>query len=186
LVLLNGRRLAFNPAPSTSGGVVDTNLIPSAAIGRVGVLKDGAAALYVSDAITGVVNFKTRTDQRGLALAGDFRVIDGSDGDWSLSSSYGNQIGNQNVFLSGGYHHRSPLQTIKRDLTRVTFLENPHGGYTPIGNPGTYVALGANFSAIGAPRRDVNCASLNGVPSFTGTTAACYSQTSPPVLSNSA
>lgn len=81
LVLLNGRRLAFDAAPSTSGAVGDTNLISSPAIGRVEVLKDGASALYGSDAIAGVVNFMTRTDQRGLALAGDLRVIDGPDGD---------------------------------------------------------------------------------------------------------
>lgn len=170
--------------PSSSGAVGDTNLISSAAIGRVEVLKDGASALYGSDAIAGVVNFMTRTDQRGLALAGEFRVIDGPEGDWLLSSSYGNQFGNLNVFLSGGYQRRSPLQAIKRDCTWVTFLENPNGGYTPIGNPGTYAPLGANFSAIGAPRREVNCASLNGFPGFTGKTPAYYSQTSWPVLPN--
>lgn len=176
LVLLNGRRLSFNPVPSTSGGVVDTNLIPTAAIGRVEVLKDGAAALYGSDAIAGVVNFITRTDQRGLTLAGAFRLVDGADGDWTFSGAYGKRFGNLRLFLSGGYQHRSPLKAIKRDFTRVTYLENPNGGYTPIGNPGTYVPLGANFSAIGTPRRDVNCAALNGFPGFTGTTPACYSQ----------
>lgn len=176
LVLLNGRRLAFNPVPATSGGVVDTNLIPSAAIGRVEVLKDGAAALYGSDAIAGVVNFITRTDLRGLTLGGNLRLIDGSDGDWTLSGAYGNKLGDLRLFLSAGYQHRSPLEAIKRNFTRVTYLENPNGGYTPVGNPGTYVPLGASFSPIGTPRRDVNCASLNGFPGFTGTTPACYSQ----------
>lgn len=44
LVLLNGRRLAINPFGQVGAGIVDTNMIPSAAIGRVEVLKDGAAA----------------------------------------------------------------------------------------------------------------------------------------------
>src|SRR3546814_13694636 len=78
--------------PSSSGAVGDTNLISSAAIGRVEVLKDGASALYGSDAIAGVVNFMTRTDQRGLALAGEFRVLDGPEGAWLLSCSYGHQF----------------------------------------------------------------------------------------------
>lgn len=185
LVLLNDRRLAYNAVPSTSGAVGDTKLISSAAISRVEVLNDGASALYGSDAIAGVVNFMTRTDQRGLALAGDLRVIDGPDGDWLLSSSYGNQLGKLNVFLSGGYRrHRSPLQAIKRDCTWVTFLEKPNGGYTLIINPGTYAPLGANFSAIGAPRREVIAPHSTGFPGFTGKTPACYSQTSWPVLPN--
>ena len=53
LVLLNGKRIV--PA-GTGVPVVDINLIPSAAIGRVEILKDGAAATYGSDAVAGVVN----------------------------------------------------------------------------------------------------------------------------------
>ncbi len=57
LVLLNNKRLV------TSGNgvpAVDINLIPSAALGRIEILKDGAAATYGSDAGAGVVNFITR------------------------------------------------------------------------------------------------------------------------------
>lgn len=63
LVLPNNRRLvtAGNGVPS-----VDINLIPAAAIGRIEVLKDGGATTYGSDAIAGVVNFITRTDQEGF------------------------------------------------------------------------------------------------------------------------
>src|SRR5687767_4832902 len=52
LVLMNGRRFA--------GYTADTNMLPASAIGRVEVLKDGAAATYGSDAIGGVANFITR------------------------------------------------------------------------------------------------------------------------------
>lgn len=176
LVLLNGKRLAFNPVPATSGGTVDTNLIPASAISRVEVLKDGAAALYGSDAIAGVINFITRTDQRGFAVAADYRYIDGSDGDWTASASWGGRLGDINLFLSAGYQHRSQLKTYKRDFVRKRYLENPNGGYTAVGNPGSYVPLGPAFNAIGTPRRDVNCASLNGFPGFSGTTPVCYSQ----------
>ncbi|MEY3042910.1 MAG: hypothetical protein RLZZ174_1992, partial [Pseudomonadota bacterium] len=61
LVLINGRR---HVADSNIG--VDISAIPSIAIGRLEVLKDGAAALYGSDAIAGVVNFITRENFEGI------------------------------------------------------------------------------------------------------------------------
>ena len=176
LVLLNGRRMAINPVPATSGGVVDTNLIPSGAIARVEVLKDGAAALYGSDAIAGVVNFITRDTQKGFQVGGDYKFIDGSMGDYNASVSWGGSFGDLKLFVSGGYQHRSRLAGFERDFVRKSYLENPNGGYTATGNPGTYVPLGAANTAIGAPRRDVNCAALDGFPGLNGTTPVCYGQ----------
>ena len=68
LILLNGRRLANFASPGDEAGV-DLNNIPAGAIERVEVLKDGASALYGSDAIGGVINFITRTDYQGLDLS---------------------------------------------------------------------------------------------------------------------
>ncbi len=62
LVLLNGRRIANNAFDSSAP---DLNMIPFAAIERVEVLRDGASALYGTDAIAGVINFITRKDYRG-------------------------------------------------------------------------------------------------------------------------
>jgi iron complex outermembrane receptor protein len=64
LVLLNGRRLANFASPGDNSGV-DLNNIPSGAIERVEVLKDGASAIYGTDAMGGVINFITRKDYRG-------------------------------------------------------------------------------------------------------------------------
>ena len=70
LVLLNGRRLA-NHAFGSIGGfgstppTVDLNSIPFSAIERVEVLRDGASAVYGTDAVGGVINFITRNDYRG-------------------------------------------------------------------------------------------------------------------------
>lgn len=61
LVLLNGRRL---PTDAVTGAV-DLNLIPMEAIERVEVLKDGASALYGSDALGGVVNLITKKNYSG-------------------------------------------------------------------------------------------------------------------------
>jgi len=63
LILLNGRRLANHPFGSIGGTVaVDLNSIPFAAIDRIEVLRDGASAVYGSDAVGGVINFITRQD----------------------------------------------------------------------------------------------------------------------------
>jgi iron complex outermembrane recepter protein len=63
LVLLNGRRLAGHPFGSIGGSVaVDLNSIPFAAIERIEVLRDGASAIYGTDAVAGVINFITRKD----------------------------------------------------------------------------------------------------------------------------
>nr|WP_295080898.1 TonB-dependent receptor [uncultured Roseateles sp.] len=64
LVLLNGRRMANFASPGDNAGV-DLNNIPAGAIERVEVLKDGASAIYGTDAIGGVINFITRKDYRG-------------------------------------------------------------------------------------------------------------------------
>ncbi|MBL8297199.1 MAG: TonB-dependent receptor [Rhodanobacteraceae bacterium] len=72
LILVNGRRLA-GPAP-------DVNAIPINLIERVEVLKDGASAIYGSDAIGGVVNFILRKDYQGIEFAVDYGIADADDG----------------------------------------------------------------------------------------------------------
>ncbi|MDO9194210.1 MAG: TonB-dependent receptor plug domain-containing protein, partial [Undibacterium sp.] len=67
LVLLNGRRLANFASPGDNSGV-DLNSIPAGAIQRVEVLKDGASAIYGTDAMGGVINFITRKDYQGADI----------------------------------------------------------------------------------------------------------------------
>ncbi|MEO8526432.1 MAG: TonB-dependent receptor, partial [Caldimonas sp.] len=72
LVLLNGRRISPYGIGFTGDAVsVDVNSIPLAALDRVEVLKDGASAIYGSDAIAGVVNFILRQDFKGLEVTGE-------------------------------------------------------------------------------------------------------------------
>ena len=67
LILLNGRRL--QPMGTGASSSPDLSAIPSAMVERVEVLKDGASAIYGSDAIAGVVNIITRDDFDGAELS---------------------------------------------------------------------------------------------------------------------
>ena len=71
LVLLNGRRVS---AHGLAGQAVDLNSIPFQAIERVEVLRDGASAVYGTDAIGGVINFITKTDYKGVSVSGGVDV----------------------------------------------------------------------------------------------------------------
>src|SRR5690242_10492456 len=64
LVLIDGKRVSSGGTP-TDSVTVDVNHIPASAIERVEVLKDGASAIYGSDAIGGVINFILRKDYVG-------------------------------------------------------------------------------------------------------------------------
>ena len=71
LILLNGRRIANN---AIDGSAPDLNMIPFAALDRVEVLRDGASALYGSDAVGGVINFITKRDFTGIIVSGGFDI----------------------------------------------------------------------------------------------------------------
>ena len=170
LVLLNGRR--FQGA-SIYGA--DTNLLPGAAIGRVEILKDGAAATYGSDAIGGVVNFITRTNFNGLEVAADYRAIDGSNGDATGSILWGWSNDNQNVLVSFGYQNRSELSDTKRSYVDAPYTTNP-SGWSVLGNPGAWtIRSGANGggSSVGFAV-DANCAAVGGHVGYTGNTPLCH------------
>jgi iron complex outermembrane recepter protein len=173
LVLLNGRRMAYNPF-GLIGTVVDTNLIPSAAIGRVEVLKDGAAATYGSDAVAGVVNFITKTNQEGFEFGGDYKTIDGSDGNYTLAASWGHSGERSKLFFSAGLQVKTELPITARDWSNRPYLDNPEGGWSAAGNPGTYLPVSAGFAPLAGLSRDPACATLAGFPGFSGTTPVCF------------
>ena len=78
LVLLNGRRISTH---GLNGKSVDLNAIPLAAIDRIEILKDGASAIYGTDAIGGVMNFILKRDYRGLEISGFADFTQGGGGD---------------------------------------------------------------------------------------------------------
>src|SRR3954471_7535973 len=96
LVLLNGRRMtaAAYADPNTGNSTVyNLNAIPVDAIDRIEVLKDGASAIYGSDAMAGVVNIILRSDYRGGEASGSYSVAEeGNWVSWRASTTLG--IGN--------------------------------------------------------------------------------------------
>ncbi|HVE86765.1 MAG TPA: TonB-dependent receptor [Myxococcales bacterium] len=107
LVLLNGRRFV---AGGTGADLsVDLNSIPSSAIQRIEVLKDGASAVYGSDAIAGVVNIITRKDFAGseiYAYGGTSNYGDGTLVD--LGGTTGQVTDKGNILFSGGFTKQQP------------------------------------------------------------------------------
>lgn len=183
LVLINGRRQTFAPYAIGEQAqlFVDTNMIPSAAIGRIEVLKDGAAAIYGSDAIAGVVNFITRDDLEGLEVSGTYSTFDGNDeGDYELSAAYGIQGGDWNWVTSVGYQHRSEVGLIDKDWATPTLAENPVAGYSSISNPGRFVTIGpipvAPFVGVNGNVVDQGCVPLGGQLAGDGTCRFQFTQ----------
>jgi iron complex outermembrane receptor protein len=116
LVLLNGRRVV--PSGLGADSSVDLNIIPLAMVERVEVLKDGASAIYGSDAIGGVVNVITRNDFNGTEATlytGGTSHGDGFNYDASVVT--GASYSKGNVVFSAGYSQQNPILAGDRDFS---------------------------------------------------------------------
>ncbi|WP_115717539.1 TonB-dependent receptor plug domain-containing protein [Gallaecimonas mangrovi] len=107
LVLINGKRYHRSALVQLSGGSLskgsqapDVSNIPAIGLGRLDVLRDGAAAQYGSDAIAGVLNFVLRSDTNGLETQTEYGSTSKGDGDlWKVDADYGTQM-TENGFLN--------------------------------------------------------------------------------------
>ncbi len=124
LILLNGRRVA---AHGLNGGVVDLNQIPMAAVERVEILKDGASAIYGTDAIGGVINFILRTDYTGVTVRGTADVTEAGGGNIfnaALLAGTGNlERDGYNFIANIAYRDAKALRGDQRDFVN-TFQPN--------------------------------------------------------------
>ena len=111
LVLVNGRRVAISSfAADVTTNFVDINAIPVAAIERIEVLKDGASAVYGSDAVAGVVNIVLRKDFEGFEVSGSYGSTTRSGLDeQSASAIWGTGSDEGNVTLIFDYYKNSTL-----------------------------------------------------------------------------
>jgi iron complex outermembrane receptor protein len=116
LILVNGRRNTLAAATANDGSsFVDTAMIPAVALQRVEVLKEGAASIYGSDAVAGVVNFITRKDFEGTEVGVFRQSITGDDqSDTQLSIIHGWANDSTNIVVSAEYLDRTPLSSAQR------------------------------------------------------------------------
>jgi iron complex outermembrane receptor protein len=119
LMLINGRRLAPYAQPEFQTTFVDLNSIPIGAVERIEVLKDGASAIYGSEAIAGVVNIIMRDSFQGVEIGGSAGQSSRHDGRQlrsTLSGGFGSLVDNHyNVYATLDLRQRKPMFLSKRD-----------------------------------------------------------------------
>ncbi|MEO6113174.1 MAG: TonB-dependent receptor [Sphingomicrobium sp.] len=124
LILLNGRRIAPG---GTRGSVLaaDLNVLPTAIVERIEILKAGASSIYGSDAVAGVVNILTDQKVRGLTLEAQVNVPEvGAGVDKRIAATFGFGSDRLNIVGSVEYRKRKALRLNDLDFTRC-----PIGGF---------------------------------------------------------
>ena len=158
LVLVNGHRWV-NGLDTLASSAVDLSTIPLAVIDRIEVLKDGASAIYGSDAIAGVVNIIT-TKKFDIAQfqtqAGGFSKGDGLTQNSTLS--FGRTVENTSVFLNASYQQQKPVFAKNRAISAVQLFGTgltrgsaitPQGHYLFIPDESTYSSVNNGGPTVG-------------------------------------
>ena len=159
LVLLNGRRIANSAFDSSAP---DLNTIPFAAIERVEILRDGASALYGTDAIAGVINFITRKDYRGGTITVGVDAPQHAGGS-AHSANGGFGFGDYdkdgfNFFGFVDFNKQAAILSNQRPYYQNQYLS--HKTFAPSGTtfPGTYLGVNSAGGAINVtPNHGASC-----------------------------
>ena len=138
LVLVNGRRVAYDPvdASSATSEFVDLNMIPVAAIERIEVVTGGASAIYGSDAVGGVVNLILRKDYNGWQVNAHYGY---SDNNGHYAERIGSIVGGVSngkttVTLSAEYSQSDPIMFANRPYTNPYYATVYYPGIVDIFN----------------------------------------------------
>ncbi|MBO9560795.1 MAG: TonB-dependent receptor [Caulobacter sp.] len=124
LVLLNGRRVVAHPTSQADGSnlvpviTFNTNAIPTTGLSRLEVLRDGAGAIYGSDAVAGVVNTVLKDNYNGVEAEAQYGFAEGTHlKEYGLNVLAGHNFerGNVTVFLN--YNQRTALRSGDQDFT---------------------------------------------------------------------
>ena len=115
MVLVNGRRWMFYDTAQ----IVDLNTIPSFLLDSVDVVTGGASAVYGSDALSGVVNFRLK-DVEGIEVGGQYSLTQEGDGEryniyGAIGTSFDDGRGSATVFAE--YFNRQPIFQGDRDFS---------------------------------------------------------------------
>jgi len=150
LLLVNGRRLITQ----------DVNAIPINMIERVEILKDGASAIYGSDAVAGVVNFILRSDLEGVETTAQYGISDRNDAETEhFSLAFGSVSESGSVMTGITYDQNSPIGAGDRSFSKVQqYLYQ--GEVFPLGSSrapnGRYV-VPRSVALAGGATLDANC-----------------------------
>ena len=148
LTLVNGKRFAS----ASVNGFVDLNMIPTAIVERVEVLRDGASTVYGSDAIAGVVNIITKKDFEGVDVQFGYDITDESDGEMINGSLvFGNSFDKGNFVVSAQVNKREEIRQGDRDYSACPLFDDGVQticGGSPTTTPAQFTPLGVD-SAIG-------------------------------------
>lgn len=146
LVLLNGRRMVLHPGTQSENLVpvqsVNTNTIPVMGVRRVEVLLDGAAAIYGSDAVAGVINTVLKDNFNGLRTTAEIGFTEDSgqiEAEFAFEAGHRFNGGKSNISVFGSYNHRDPLYARDRRNSRSADLRplvagTPFAGDTDFDN----------------------------------------------------
>ena len=164
LILLDGRRLL----PSSADGTVDLNQLPQGIIGNVEIITGGASAVYGSDAVSGVVNFKTKKPFNGLDVTtsyGTTQTYGGSQFDVNGVGGFETDDGKGSLIFAVEYTQRDKVNSASIPYL-VQYGNYPvplaSGEFTPGSNPISQAALDNYFGAYGAPAGNVSKSELLG------------------------
>lgn len=146
LVLLDGRRIANQAGDGRS---VDLNAIPLSIIDRVDVLRDGASAIYGTDAIGGVINFITKKSFKGVQLEANGllpKETGGRQGEVSITGGYGDLANDGwNAYGTLSYQKTQELMTTDRDFATAALLPNGSSGSTW---PANFKYKGSTYNSL--------------------------------------
>lgn len=149
LVLVDGRRVSSSPA--FSGVSVNLNTIPLAAVERVDILRDGASAIYGSDAIGGVINIITRKDFEGISVEGMASSPSEDGGDEAQASMVAGWKSDRGSAIM-------TLEHAEKDIIWARSRPWTATGVSQLGNPGTYGYVDGTDYIINA---DPRCATAD-------------------------
>jgi iron complex outermembrane recepter protein len=179
LVLVDGKRVAFGSlnAVGFSGGV-DINLIPFPMIDHIDILKDGASAVYGSDAITGVVNFFLVHKFRGMEIGGSYGNTNlgasNDMGEWETWIKAGTGDDKTEIVVIADFWARTGgLFSSDRDLSANAFytpwggIDNRSGNEPGIGFPPQRLLPRMFFAPGGLPQFGVNTPLPHSAPNAT-------------------
>ena len=151
LVLVNGRRWVRGAASLRDA--VDLNTIPISIVQSIEVLKDGASAIYGSDAIAGVVNIKTVQDFTGAEFRSQIGQYDEGDGTIQTHSlTVGSSTGETSVIADFSYTNAEPVFASDRE---ISFFPQ-FGTGTAFGSSGTPQGRFFFFGEAGSGNAAVN------------------------------